>query len=496
MMDPSKPGAAGYYHPENEEDIRQLISRAKQENLKIRVRGSAHSVNAAIYTRDYESPPGDERDINIFLDNMRGIVFDDKEMQVTVQAGCHMGRDPADPTKTSTEENSLVHQLEQRKWALPITGGIIHQTVGGFLSTGSSGGSLDHSLGDQLEALTIIDGKGDRQELKRSDDLDDRFYGAAVSMGLLGILTSATFKCVPSFNVTGQEATSSYEKCAIDLFGDGDADKRSLERFFRETEYSRCMWWPQKGVRRIVVWKAKKLPGTPPKPFPKPYHELPIILGSTKPAQIAAGIFMRIVGILNPPGPCSFFGKLIRSLIRPLYFAGANYFLASSVLGPQEFSDVWHRGIPMDNGVDFKWMPTEFLEMWIPISRTKEVMRKLHRHYKFSDIARTGTYCVEIYATPSNYFWMSPAYRQDVVKLDFFWFETNKGNPSTDFYPQFWDLLKDFDFRPHWGKYLLKDPGYLKDQYPMWDKFMDLRNELDPDQIFVTEYWRNHLGIE
>ena len=27
------------------------------------------------------------------------------------------------------------------------------------------------------------------------------------------------------------------------------------------------------------------------------------------------------------------------------------------------------------------------------------------------------------------------------------------GNPATDFYPQYWKLLEQFDFRFHWGKY-------------------------------------------
>jgi hypothetical protein len=37
---------------------------------------------------------------------------------------------------------------------------------------------------------------------------------------------------------------------------------------------------------------------------------------------------------------------------------------------------------------------------------------------------------------------------------------------------------------------------YLRQQYPCWQTFMELRGELDPQQIFVSEYWRGHLGIQ
>jgi hypothetical protein len=51
-------------------------------------------------------------------------------------------------------------------------------------------------------------------------------------------------------------------------------------------------------------------------------------------------------------------------------------------------------------------------------------------------------------------------------------------------------------YRFHWGKYLADDSAsYLKRLYPKWDDFMRLRAELDPDQVFVSAYWRKHLGI-
>ena len=64
-----QPGADGFYHPANEEEIHELIEHAVQKGLIVRVRGAAHSsVNAAIYTGDFEKPPPADDNINSILE--------------------------------------------------------------------------------------------------------------------------------------------------------------------------------------------------------------------------------------------------------------------------------------------------------------------------------------------------------------------------------------------------------------------------------------------
>jgi D-arabinono-1,4-lactone oxidase/FAD binding domain len=485
----------GFYHPKNEDEIIDLIHFATANDLKVRVRGSAHSsVKAAIYTGDFDSPPSDVNDLNIILDQMSAIEFDDEKMLVTVQGGCHFGLDPADPTGVSTVENSLVYQLQQHGWALPITGGIIHQTMGGFLSTGSSGGSLQYSLLSAIVTIRLIDGSGTPHDFQRTDDADDPFYAVGVSMGLLGIITSVTFHCISTFNIAGTETTSGYADCRLNLFDSGDDGRPSTASFFENAEYARMMWWPQKGIEKILIWEAQRIAPSPDFK-PKPYAEFVPVLGSERPAQIAAGVLFRMFSILNPPGPSTFLGRVTASILKPLFPMIVNLFLASGVKGPQRFQDYWGDGVPMDNRVDYRLVPVQFSELWIPVSRANEVMTRIRDHFRDHDITQVGTFTVEVYPTPKNIFWMSPGYHEDVVKYDMFWFPLNKGNPATDFYPQFWELLKDFDFRPHWGKFLPDNAPELRALYPRWNDFMQLREQMDPHQIFVTAYWRGHLGI-
>ena len=304
-MDIISRGADGYFHPTTEEELRALILHAGAAHKKLRVRGASHSVSAAIYTDGFDgngTPP--RADVEVMLDGYRAVtITHDATMApghaiVEVEAGCHLGKDPYDPTQTSTWENSLNYQLQERGYALDDLGGISHQTISGFLSTGSSGGSVQHSIDDNILRLRFIDGLGEVHDVAR-DDVEPRrrdlFFAAGVSMGLLGVLSRVWLRARPSYNLVGQQATTSTADAAMDLFGDGSADKPSLAEFMKQTPYSRLMWWPQHGFERMQVWQAARIEPTPDF-VPKSYEELG---DAPELAALAGSLFYTLVGNLD-----------------------------------------------------------------------------------------------------------------------------------------------------------------------------------------------------
>ena len=74
-------------------------------------------------------------------------------------------------------------------------------------------------------------------------------------------------------------------------------------------------------------------------------------------------------------------------------------------------------------------------------------------------LSATSTFTTELYATGASEFWMSPAYHGDVFRVDVFLSATDKINPKV-YYQQFWDLLQQYKFRTHWGKWV---PGATDD---------------------------------
>lgn len=503
MMATPEIGSDGYYHPADETEVAALILWAGKLKKAIRVRGSAHSVREAIYPGASERS-GTSEGITLLLDRMIAVSFDEPNLRVTVQAGCHLGRDPSD-AETSTLENGFFKQLHDKGWAVPDMGGIIHQTIGGFLSTGSAGGSLRHSIYDAVVGIRLVDGQGNLHEYDRpADDAADPghpFFGAVIAMGLLGVVTAVTFRCIPKYHVIGSEATTSLLDAALDLF---DAEARGLGPYLRRAEHARLLWWPHGKVRKLQVWEARTMgpgdyteeTGTPEAFRRQAYELLRPFLWSRFLAQVLANRIFRLFGRLNPPPPRGGLGRLGDRLLAPWFAPVVNAMLGPSRPGsPQRFWDDWWHALPMDNQASDRLLPTEFTEAWIRIEHTPLVMAALRDHYATGGFATTGTHACEIYAAKASPFWLSPAYGHDVLRIDLFWFAKNEGNPESDYYPQFWNLLDRFEPRYHWGKHFPTAPAELGARYPRWQDFMALRQQLDPAGRFATGYWRTRLGI-
>ena len=109
-----------FYHPSlTEQEIVDLVKYAHDNNLQLRVRGSGHSFGSHIYTDvctldrvDVNASDPDGDNINIKLDQYTKILNVDKNRsrRVTVQAGIHLGHDPAHQP-SSKPEDSLLYRI-------------------------------------------------------------------------------------------------------------------------------------------------------------------------------------------------------------------------------------------------------------------------------------------------------------------------------------------------------------------------------------------------
>ena len=180
----------------------------------------------------------------------------------------------------------------------------------------------------------------------------------------------------------------------------------------------------------------------------------------------------------------------------------------------KSFRDSWFQALPMDNPVSDKHLPTVFTELFIDIDQTARVLEVLQKYFNpcseesealrdAAGMGRTGSYAFEIYPGYRSRFWMSPSYQRHSFRLDVFWFHTKADRATREaFFERFWGLMRQegIDFRVHWGKYLppvhsASGAEYLRSQYPMWGRFMQVRKRMDPDGIFLSSYWKEHLGI-
>ena len=452
------------------------------------------------------------------LDRYGKIAFDEARRRVTVEAGCHLGADPRDPTGKATWERSLLAALEARGWALPDLGGVTHQTVSGFLMTGSSGGSVQHAVEDAVIAIRFIDGLGQVHHVERGKQ--SLFDAVLCSMGLLGVVSTITLQCVPRFDVVGREDITPEDATGYGLF---DPSPRGLAGFLRRTEYSRLMWWPQKGVERVVTWQARRMTAldynkeTGPRGalVPRPYQALGDDVPRGRLARpvsnavqwaggkfydaldSAGGLRAAIERRLPAAAPLArAASEVFSSRVLPQVLG---QFVPLDVEGPQRFWDRWCDGLPMDNQMSDASLPTTFTEIFVPLDEAGRAMSLLREHFRAGGIDATGTFIFEIYAARATRGWMHPAYQRDSLRIDVFWFERSRDNP-TAFFEQFWDLFAPLGYRLHWGKHLPADRSrgarYLRKQYPRWDDFLRLRARLDPFGLFLNAHWRGALGLD
>lgn len=475
----------GIYYPSSTQEIKLIIEYAKKNRLTVRVAGAEHAPTSAIYSSHINQ-------IKVKLDGdlkkIKEINIDDSKeyAAVTVGAGCYLGVNPSD--QKSTLENSFTKQLDDLGFSLPNLGGISHQTIFGFM-TGSSGGTLK-SLHDTILSIKFIDGNGIEHIAHRGDDL---FNAVGVSLGLLGIITELTFKCSRKYLVHGTETNKMMTDKSSYFTPDEKGNFSDLDKaLFEGDDYIHFNLYPY--LQAVTIWQANAIPYNEKKLTP--YNH---VLSSPIMTQIAA-LDLKIIDCLIHAD--DEYSEAIQKLQKPFVPLNAN----------QEFTDIWYDALPVDNQVhrlDSK-MDMEFSELWFPRDQLSEVMRRINKLFAENPKA-AGNLPTEFYAASESPFWLSPShgYTQGAFRVDLYWWNNNKNrhHEMEEFFGRFYEALHDVKgLRFHWGKHL-PTPGktygkytffveHLSKNYEKWNDFLKLRLKMDPDGIFLTEYWAKQLGID
>ena len=462
------------------EEVTQAILNAKLEGKIVRVAGSEHSVSDAIFPKN---------GVTLLLtEDLRKVeIKDEKEedgkkwLYCRIGAGCYLGVNPLEPLGSDLQ-NSACYQLAEKGYGFPELGGIIHQSIGGFISTGSAGGSLTHSFADVIREIEFVDGQGKTHTAQPGTE---EWFAVGVSMGLFGVITHVSFRLPEMGLVEGSESNYNF---AESVLGPDEEGKSKLKKSLEKNEYIRINWFPQKRVKRVQQWVAQKDPTVG---YIIPYH-------STLSTDLASGMAAIVL-------------KMCNCLLQKQNPKEINYDLIGFFLSPfvrlgetKSFRDMWYNALPMDNEVPTESsMKMDFTEIWIPLEQCPNVIDELQK--LFEDQQACGNLATEIYGAKETPFWLSMSYNQKMVRVDPYWWAYNNGD-KRKFFSYFWDTLLDIPgSRLHWGKYLPL-PGqkcgnttfnlaYLKSVYPKMDDWLEMRKKMDPYQVFVTDYWRGILEI-
>ncbi|MEU6850532.1 D-arabinono-1,4-lactone oxidase [Actinacidiphila alni] len=323
----------------------------------------------------------------------------------------------------------LAQRLHDNGLALPNMASLPHISVAGSVATGTHGsGDRNGGLGTCVSAVELVTGDGGTAVLSRDKD-GDRFDGAVVALGALGVVTALTLDVVPDFAVR-QYVVTGLE--LADLDGRFDA--------ITGAAYSVSLFTDWRAPRFRQVW-LKQLADQPP-------PDVPWAAPATGPAHPVPGA---------DPVHCT---------------------VQQGVPGP------WHERLP-----HFRpgFTPSSGAELQSEYLLPREhALPALHALASIAaEIAPLLQIC-EVRTVAADRLWLSPAYGRDTVALHFTWV------PDTAAVLRVLTLMEQrlapYEPRPHWGKVFTEDAAGLRARYPRMADFDALAAELDPGRTFRNAY--------
>jgi FAD/FMN-containing dehydrogenase len=86
---------------------------------------------------------------------------------------------------------------------------------------------------------------------------------------------------------------------------------------------------------------------------------------------------------------------------------------------------------------------------------------------------------------------MSPAYGRDTAQIGFYQAESPD---LATYFRRAEEIARAHRGRPHWGKETTMDAAAILPNYPMAERFLAARAELDPRRTMENAYLRRVLG--
>ena len=336
--------------------------------------------------------------------------------------------------------------LESHKFSMPNLGDVTYQTLAGAVSTSTHGTGLQRTgLAAQIRAFKLVTSSG---EVLTCDPVHNAeiFHCGRVSLGALGVITEVTLNVVPAFNLRAVEQPMRISH-VLDNFA----------QLIQENDFFEFYWVPH---TKWALTKANNVsmdaidsPGRFATWYNKMFME-----------NHAFGLLCRV-------------GRLFPKLIPKLATI-----LPSS--GRVEYVNVSHRIFSSKRLVKFYEMEYSItLDSLVPALR--EVMQMVE------DRGILISFPVEVRCTGSDDIPLSTSTgrRSAYIAVHMF-----KGCEYTEYFAAVETILRKHEGRPHWGKIHNLDASDISSLYPEYQRFIEVRNQLDPEGVFTNDYLRRVLG--
>jgi FAD/FMN-containing dehydrogenase len=441
---------ARWCQPRTEAEISAAVTDAAADGLPVRALGSGHSFTSAAATVG----------VALDLSGWSGISAADTQTGlVTVRAG--------------TTLRTLNVELSGLGLAMANLGDIDAQTLAGALSTGTHGtGAQLGGLATQVEALDLVLADGSLVTCSATSR-PELFAATRIGIGALGVITSVTLRCVPSFTLAADERPVPVDE-VLEQFDSLAAANDHFEFY----------WFPY--GRQALVKRNNRLspgdrdpeaPGSPGSP--KASGSLASRPGSAVAAMPGWRRFWEFEVMENAA-----FGTLCRlGRARPSLIPALNRF-SSAALSSRSYADISHRVFVTPRRVRF--VESEYA---VPRESLLHVLGELRR--QVPRLADPVMFPVEVRVAAADDIWLSTAYGRDTAYVAIHQYA---GLPYRSYFDLFESIVAGAAGRPHWGKMHTLGTERLHALYPRYDDFRRVRAEVDPEARFGNAYLTQVVG--
>ncbi|KOP78463.1 FAD-linked oxidase [Lysinibacillus sp. FJAT-14745] len=368
--------------------------------------------------------------IALSLHNMRGLIAVNEEKQeATLWAGTYL--------------YEIGPLLEKYGFALINMGDIQEQTIAGAVSTGTHGtGVTLGSLSSTVTRWGFVDGTGTyREHMRGMDDLSEALH---VSLGMLGVLVKVTIKVIPLYSLHYVSTRATLEN-GLAIFAEDIRQNRHVE------------WFYFPGSETIQVKRMNAIAPIYQSNWSKRIETLKLQI-------VENGAFFAMSEL------CKWKPSL----------SGAMSKLAAANVVEGEKMGISYEIYPSPRSVKFQES-----EYAIPLTQFEACIEEIHATFK-SGIFNVH-FPLECRTTAGEAGFLSPTQGQESA---FIAFHMYKGMQEEPYFEWIHTMMMKYKGRPHWGKLSHLTANYVQELYPDIKKFFAIRNQYDPDNVFLTGYLR------
>jgi FAD-linked oxidoreductase len=334
--------------------------------------------------------------------------------------------------------------LAERGLALENQGDVDTQTIAGAISTATHGtGGRFANLASQVAGLRLVTAGGEVVELREGDDL----LAGRVSLGALGAISAVTLRCVPAFTIH-----------RVDKPLPLDDVLEQLDEHVDSNDHFELFVFP---YTRTALTLTSRRTGLEPQPPGRTRVLLRDVLLENAALKAACRTGRRLPGLIP---------RVNRLLV--------------SAMPSAEHLDASHRVYANRRTARFTEM-----EYAIPRERTAEALERVLGLIERRRI-RVG-FPIEVRVVAPDDAFLSTAQGRPTGYIAVHQY---RGLEFESYFRAVETIMDEYEGRPHWGKRHYQSAATLRPRYPCFDRFVAVRDRLDPERKFENDYLRRVLG--